>query len=226
MNSNLDTIDRLRQMHAPTAPVGDEIVQQDVSRGQAAVQRTRRRQAWAAGGIGGLALAAVIAGSVLANTLPTSDIQALPTSDPISGTTQPVMELVSYTGAQPDGFHLGKIPAGFAIESSDEDTLILSPLGEGAASSTEGPAGYTGKIVISKNGTFDYSKDLREVTINGQPARIALTDDVEPATEVQFVTGDHTVNIQIWSSLHLTDEQIVDFAQSITVTGDPTISGG
>lgn len=226
MNSNLDTIDRLRRMHAPTGPVGDEIVQQDVSRGQAAVQRTRRRQAWAAGGIGGLAIAAVIAGSVLANTFTASDIQASPTSDPISGTTQPVMELVSYTGAQPDGFHLGKIPAGFAIEASDKDTLILAPLGEGTASSTEGPGGYTGKIVISKNETFDYSKDLREVTINGQPALIALTDDVDPATEVQFVTGEHTVNIQIWNSLHLTDEQIIDFAQSITVTGDPTTVEG
>jgi hypothetical protein len=226
MNSNLDTIDRLRRMHAPTGPVGDEIVQQDVSRGQAAVQRTRRRQAWAAGGIGGLALAAVIAGSVLANTLPTSDIQALPTSDPISGTTQPVMELVSYTGAQPDGFHLGTIPAGFAIETSDQNTLTLAPIGEGAGTSSEGPGGYTGKIVISKNGSFDYNRDLREVTINGQPALIALTDDVDPATEVQFVTGDHTVNIQIWNSMLLTDEQIVDFAESITVTGDPTTFQG
>lgn len=223
MNVNMDTIERLRRMAPPTGPVGEDVVQQDVFRGRAAVTRAHRRQAWAASGIGGLALAAVIAGGIiLPSTQVARDTLAAPTSGTHPVTVEPVMQLVSYAGAQPDGYHLGKVPSGFTVETSDGDNLILAPTGDNAASLPNGTGGYSNRIVISQQDTFGYEEDRRDVIINGKPALIALSEGDEPATEVQFDTGDHSVSIQIWNTIELTDQQIIDFAQNITVTGNPT----
>ncbi|MEP6481791.1 MAG: hypothetical protein ABJA94_07275 [Rhodoglobus sp.] len=219
----MDTIDRLRRMAPVTPQVTEDIVQQDVARGRAAAHRAHRRQAWAAGGIGGFALAAVIAGGAILPSLHTAPAtQAGIDGGTHSVTVEPAMQLVSYTGVQPDGYHLDKVPAGFAVATSNKNNLVLAPTGQAAGSTPNGTAGYIGSIVISQQGSFTYDKDKRDVTINGKPALIALADGDDAVTEVQFVTGDHTVNIQIWDNIKLTDPQIVDFAQGITVIGDPT----
>ena len=42
MNENTNTLDRLRRMNAPTGAVSEEIVQQDLARGRAAVAHAHR----------------------------------------------------------------------------------------------------------------------------------------------------------------------------------------
>lgn len=229
MNENTNTLDRLRRMNAPTGAVSEEIVQQDLARGRAAVAHAHRRQGWIAGGVGGFALTAIVAvGAILpavqTGTPPEAGASDTGTSHQI--TAKPAMQLVAYTGIQPDGYHLGKVPDGFTVEASDQHNLILAPT-ELKTSDSNGMADeYMGKIVISQQGSFTYTRDRREVTVNGSPALIAEADDGDSATEVQFTTDGHTVNIQIWDATLLTDQQIVDFAQSITVTGNPTTFGG
>jgi hypothetical protein len=220
-NTNMNTIDRLRRMHPALGRVSEEIVQEDLARGRAAVAHAHRKQAWVAGGVGGFALAAIVASAAILPALQTGTLlQAGPVDTP-QVHANPALQLVSYTGTQPDGYHLGKVPAGFSVESSDKDALILAPAG-----ATDGSAEFVDRIVVSQQGSFTYDRDKRQVTINGEPALIALSADPDPATEVQFTTGGHAVNIQIGATIKLTDQQIADFAQSITVTGDPTTSAG
>jgi len=221
MNENTNTIDRLRRMNPALGRASEEIVQQDLARGRAAAAHAHRKQAWAAGGIGGFALAVIVAGGAILPALHTGASLQASTADTPQAHTKPALQLVSYTGTQPDGYHLGKVPAGFTVESSNKDALILAPAG-----ATDLSGEFVDRIVVSQQGGFAYSKDGRQVTINGEPALITLSVDPDPATEVQFTTGGHTVDIQIWPTIKLTDQQIIDFAQSITVTGDLTTSAG
>jgi hypothetical protein len=229
MNENTDTIDRLRRMNPTNGTVSEDMVQQDLARGRAAAAHAHRKQAWVAGGVGGFALAVIVAGGAILPSLHAGTAPQAGSADTTVGhqiTAEPAMRLVSYTGTQPDGYHLGKIPAGFTVETSDQHNLILAPTGTPAASTSDGMVDYTGKVVISQQGSFTYTKDKREVTINAKPALIAQANGPDGATEVQFVTDGHTVNIQVWNTIKLTDQQIIDFAQNITVTGNPTTFGG
>lgn len=230
MNENIDTIDRLRSMNPTSWSVSEEVVQQDIARGRAATVRAHRKQAWVTAGVGGFALAVIVAGGAFlpalhATTTPQAGSADVSVDHQV--TAEPAMQLVSYTGIQPAGYHLSKIPAGFTVETSDEHNLILAPAGAAASVlDDDGMVTLTGKIVISKQGSFTYTINKREVTINGKAALIAQSDGEDAATEVQFVSDGHIVNIQIWNTINLTDQQIIDFAQHITVTGNPTTSGG
>jgi hypothetical protein len=53
------------------------------------------------------------------------------------------------------------------------------------------------------------------VVVNGQPGIIDVSDGVRSLT---YKDGKYEVAIQCWSNIHLTDSQLVTFAEGVTVT--------
>ncbi len=59
--------------------------------------------------------------------------------------------------------------------------------------------------------------------VNGQPGRL----DTQDGTKILvFKTGAHDVNVQAWADLRFTDQQLIQFAEGVTVTGNPRVSRG
>lgn len=229
------TIRELAHLTAATGPApSDDTIAADVARGRR-VASTRRRVFITAGSVTAAA-AGVFAFTVgVFNPIPhttadtagqstiaiSKDIGAPDNAAQVRG-----VRLVSYTGQQPAGYHLTKIPAGFTVEASDQHNLILAPTGLDLPAPPPGMVDYQGRIVISQQGSFNYQIDQRTVTINGQRALIALSAGPDPATEVRFAAGPHTVTIQIAHPITFTDQQIIEFAENITITGNPTTFSG
>jgi hypothetical protein len=223
-------IHELSSLAGPTGPApSEDTITADLARGRHAAKRRRLTIAAATGvtaiAAGITAITGVTALTPAPHTTAQTDTNTVPDGTAGSGTA--TVQLVSYTGAQPDGYTLGKIPDGFTIETSDQHNLILAPTNiDQTATFDDGMVDLRGKIWISMQGSFTYDIDQRKVMINGHPALIALSAGEAPATEVQFQTGTHTVNIQIGNGITLTDQQITEFAESITVTGNPSTFNG
>lgn len=231
------TIRELAHLTAVTGSApSDDTVAADVARGRRAAS-TRRRVLVTAGSVtaaaAGVIAFTVGATSPIQHTAATAGQSTIAISqdsgleaDSAQQRGTLAVRLVSYSGQQPAGYHLAKIPAGFTVETSDQHNLILAPNGLDLPAPPSGMVDYTGRIVISQQESFAYDLAQRTVTINGHPALIALSNGANPATEVRFTTGDHTVTIQIAYPITLTDQQIVEFAENVTVTGNPTTFSG
>src|SRR5579859_507440 len=110
-----DVEDMLRSLpHAITpGPAGPDVAAADVARGRRALgQRHRRRIA----GLGGAV--AVVAGLAVAVSQPGARTPSAGTptaSTPSAVTRTAAIQLTAYTGAQPVGFQVAAVPAGWTI---------------------------------------------------------------------------------------------------------------
>lgn len=204
-----------------------ELIEDDVHRGRAALARSRRSRAVRSSVAGTLA-ASVLAGGVFVAinasgptqgsgpaqvTAPKEDKAAAP--DANSG-----IRLVTYTGEQPDGFIVEKVPAGWFIQGSHEYSLTIAPDGD-----TTHPDGYVGKLVV-----FLYSKSLQQklpedgtpVQVGDQPGVVTHNGGAEWSSGTLHYQNDNGdwVQIQAPKKLGWTDQQLADFGATVTVTGE------
>ena len=126
-----DVTDMLRTLpHAVTQePAGADIAAADVARGHRALGRRRRRRfAGVAGAV------AVVAGVAVAIGQPAPLGKSTPPA--AGGTTFPqasTIRLTAYTGAQPAGFRVATVPAGWQVVSSDAYSFVVAPPGASTA---------------------------------------------------------------------------------------------
>ena len=219
----LEPLSALGRTGAPE-PADPGVVAADVARGRQALLRRRRRIAGA--GLAGVAVvAAVTAGSVQFGQSGRSG------SDGQAGAAvqQPAgPRLVAYTGAQPAGFRVSTVPAGWQVISSTQYAFLAVPPGAGSSTSPDGVVSFRNGIAVMLQGDSQLPDDevVTKVTVNGAPGSLGLTRDKQ-ATWLVYTTGrGGKVLVRVPTGLGLTDDQIVRFAAGITVTGDALPAGG
>ena len=227
----MDLHDHLEQIAgpvpAPTAAQADA----DVARGRRALLRRRAGQTAAGSAFG-------IAALVAAFSVATSNTGAGP-HDPAAGTSQSTVvaaQLVAYKGAQPKGFTIDKVPAGFYLQSSDNDSLLLAPKGLAPEPSDAGATVFVGKIAImleskdqhgpGRDGTKVKVGDHDGVLLKSLPAQNPDGTASAPADGdtgydlwVAQPSGVYLI-IQFWEGLGLSRNQMVELGAGVHVHAD------
>lgn len=209
-----DLTDRLARLDGTAATPADDVVAADLARGGTALTR-RRHAVGAAAGVGlTLALGAGLGIAVVAQP----DDAAAP---PAAGRSEGRTSLVAYTGEQPEGFEVAVIPEGFFVQGSDAYVFTVAPEGD-----TSHPLAFEDKIVVSLEDGIK-----KQGAIEGEPVMVG---DVEGgirtpsdglATMLEFMQGDFNVVVQMWRTVGLTDEELIEFAEGITVTDEAKVPG-
>lgn len=217
----------------PTA----DVARADRARGDRALRR--HRAARLGGGSGLVAVAAV---SVFAITSLSTGVST-PSAPPAAASrttesgpsTLTGTALVSYTGAQPVGYTLDKVPAGWKVRHSTAGHLILAPTGSvepsppNAEAAQAGP-NLTGTVTVStqSDGGVPTGIRLDKVTVGGRPAVIGHTGGPDDDARTLFAKQPSGVylQIQVWDGLGWDNDRIVEFAESVHITKDANQSLG
>jgi hypothetical protein len=196
------------------APAGRDDAAADLARGHRALARRRRqRLAGLAGGV------AVVAGVAVTVTLPgQAGRNAAPATASAAG-AHPAIQLAAYHGAQPAGFTVGTVPAGWRVVASDAYSFVLAPPGTSTAPSADGQGvSFLGRIAVMLQGdsTVAPHAKVTAVTVNGHPGQ--LVRDVGTVGLFYLDAHGHKVQVQVPAALGLSNAQIVRFAAGVTVT--------
>jgi len=180
-------------------PAPDDIVRGDLLRGRAAQRRRRFRR-----GVTGLGATAAVAVAAVAFTA------GQPSPSP--GPASTGLDLVAYTGTQLPGFTVGKVPEGFVLQGSNSYSLDIALPDDKTSLDS-----YEGKLVVALQSKDQGSiPDGKAVEVNGRPGTITKVDPT--AAQLYYSDGSNKIVIQSATKLGLTDEELVEFATSVTVT--------
>jgi hypothetical protein len=235
-----DVLDVLQSLPHHVPPAAADVVADDVARGRRALIRRRRRRI----ACSSAAVAAVAAVAVGATQLGAS-APAPVAKEPAATSQTSRVRLVAYTGAQPVGFKVSTVPAGWTVVSSDRTAFVVAPPGAKVthhrprrpAASVQDPDGqggvsFEGRIAVMLQGMsrLPSRSPVTKVTVNGKQGLLGLADGGDAATRAAWLIfpdgAGHQVLVQVPRSLGLTDDQIVRFAQGITVTGEAQPAAG
>lgn len=240
-----DIVDVLRALPHPAPPVaGTEIAAADLARARRALMRRRRNRIR----YSGLAVAAVAAVAVSVTQLAQPQGSQPVDTGNSGATTQQAsaIRLVAFTGTQPIGFKVSTVPAGWRVISSNEHAFVVAPPGSDApaavpqASGSQNDAGgssvsYDGRIAVMLQGMSRLASDkpVTKVSINGRDGLLGYAAGTKAGSPnsgaVWLIFPDAAGNkilVQVPTSVGLTNDQIVTFAQGITVTADAHSVGG
>ena len=223
-----------RTVDGSASAPSDELVEADLAR----AHRARRRRSAVRGARAGvLALAAAGAAVLALQGMPDPGAGApavsaapsltAPPADPSgsapTGTAAlPAIQLVAWTGAQPAGFTVDKVPEGWEVQGADAGVLTVAPVG---AADREVHS-FAGKIAVFQQA--DLPEGARErgrlVRVGGADA-LAFTNDLNTPGDglggtTLFVpqdSGSH-LSIQVWSGLGWSDAQLAEFAGGVRAT--------
>lgn len=195
--------------HATSSAVADG----DLARARR-VLRQRRARRMSAGS--GLVAAAAIGALVLVNP---GSTPSAPSASP-SSSTKASTKLVAYKGAQPSGYTLDKVPAGWQIDHDDLTVLTLAPAGTKPTSTPDGVVSLEGRIAVSTESDTGVPTgvQLDDVTVGDRPGVIAHMEGAGD-TRTLFVkqpSGVYLV-IQVWSGLGWDNQQIAEFGNSVRI---------
>lgn len=215
----------LDEAAGPAAPVAPAVVDADLARAHRAL---RRHRAKTRGGIivAGLALVAVAVASStgLVTNHGHSPSAARPAVAAPSATTTPTVALaptalVAYTGTQPKGYTLAKIPTGYTIASNQQAYLTL----EHEDAKRSDPALFEDKVAVEQSVDADPTGG-DAVTVGGRPATITKDRGVS-SLYLKQDNGSYLM-VQVAKGLNWDNAQLIEFASGITVTEDATLTYG
>lgn len=209
----------------PGTATPESVVEQDLVRARRALRRRRASRLGA--GTGLVAAAAVAALVVVPGGSQPAPSGGGTTAAPRVGT--PAVELVAYTDAQPVGYTLDKVPAGWEVRDNTASVLTLAPEGSAAEKPVEGMTSLAGKIAVTTQSDTGVPTGVKldDVTVGGRPAVIAHMEGGGD-TRTLFArqpSGTYLV-IQVWDGLGWDNEQIAEFGSSVHITDDATPSVG
>ena len=211
----------------------DQTVRGDVERGRRALASRRSRRSRR--GISALGLAVIAAAGTAAVTLQVPDSSAVAgaAASP-SVSVAPAIRLVAYTGTQPKGFFLDRVPDGWVLQTTDAYVLTLTPRGRQIDPQVDRLPGeseaflFDGKLAVtllSKGAT----RPIDGVAVKVGATNGLLTNANSSGTRTLFyddaATG-RTVVVQVPGALRWTDEQVADFALGVHVTGEAAAGSG
>ena len=199
----------------------------DLVRARRALRRRRAGRTTAASGL--LAAAALGAFMIIGpgagpSTPPGDATPAAPRS------TTSGVELVAYTGAQPTGYRLDTVPAGWTIRDDTRGLLTLAPKGAATAENTvPGATSLEGTIAVMTESDTGVPSGVRldPVRVGDKPGVIAHMRGAGD-TRTLFLeqpSGTYLV-IQVWDGLGWDNSRIAEFAGSVHITEDAQPSVG
>jgi hypothetical protein len=229
----LDVLGALPQAVTP-GPARAETVAEDVTRGHRALARRRRRITCSGAGVAVIAAVAVAVAASQPGLLGHSPPPAAAGTRAIPQTS--TVRLVAYTGPRPIGFIVSTVPAGWKVAHSDRVALVLVPPG---ASTSEPSQPGQGQVVLlagrlsvmlQAGSRLPGNSPVTKVTVNGRPAVLGFPYGGKGATRDRWLifsdAKGRKVLVQVPESLDLTTDQIVRFAEGITVTSQAQPIGG
>ncbi len=234
----MDLRSHLEEIAGPVVPVDATDVEADILRGKRAVRRRRSVQTVAGSAFG-------IAALVAAFTIPSGGVGSAPLGPTAAAPPAVVttIDLVAYQGAQPKGFTLDKVPAGWFIQTDDTYSLLLAPEkaknpGPDVDPSTDplyAPNSFVGKIGVmleskdqngpSRAGTRVKVGDRDGVLLKSLPAMVPgkapAPADSDTGWElwVKQPSGAHLI-VQFWEGLGLSQKQMVELTAGVHVNKD------
>lgn len=203
-----DITGRLQRLDTQPSATADETVRRDLLRARGAARRRAARRFTA--GIGVAAVTAVGVTLVVSNQGTTSEKP--PAIAEPSRTADATTQLVAYTGAQQPGFVVTKVPEGFVLEGATPFNLNIARAGD-----TSGLDVFTDKLVVMLESSSVTTPP------EGDPVQVGGLDGWLRNSEggtwtLTYDDGANRVVVQAWKSLGLTAEQVVEFAEGVTVT--------
>ncbi|MEV5721415.1 hypothetical protein AB0L41_46800 [Amycolatopsis mediterranei] len=216
MQDLTDVLSTLRHTGSPD-PAGADTVAADVARGHAALIRRRRRRIVGSGVVAVAAAAAVAVGTVGLG----HGGQTVEAGQGTAKQQTASVQLAAYTGAQPAGFTVATIPAGWHVASSTSYAFVVTPPGADYRNYTSGIA-----VMLQGQSRLPSDSPVTNVTINGKAGVQGLTRGKKAQWLIFSDAAGHQVLVQVPSHLGLSNDQIVRFAQGITVTGQAQTAGG
>jgi hypothetical protein len=137
VNDLKDLLERaLADGHGPARGAGADAAG-DLARGQRLLRRRTRHRVLAASAAAAVAVAVVVPVALRGSSTP-------PASSTASAPVQ--VKLVAYTGAQPPGYVVKEIPAGWVIQGSNSYNLVIAP----AADPDKSPDSFLGKLLVTQ----------------------------------------------------------------------------
>lgn len=186
----------------------------------------RRRRAVLALGGSTFAVAAIVAAFSFAGSGsdPDNTGQAQPDRPAVAAAA--ATKLVSYTGKQPKGFSLDKIPDGWFVQADDTHSIVLAPSGvtgqpkaDPSKSPLQDPTSFVGKIAVMLQ-----SKDQKSVPDGtsvkvgaGKGVLVKAPDNTDGRTLWVAQPSGTYVLIQFWDGIGLSQEAMVDFGAGVHV---------
>ena len=217
-------------MHEAAGPIDGAtpaaVADADLARAHRGLRRRRiGRVGSGVAAVAALGALAIVAPSVLpGSTSPSTSTSAGAPEIKVSGTM-----LVSYTGKQPTGFTLDKIPAGWEVRDNDAGVLTLAPTGAPKEKTPKGMVSFEGKIAVTaQNDTgVPTGVQLDKVQVGGRPGVVAHMKG-SGDTRTLFVEQPSGVylQIQVWDGLGWGNDQIAEFGASVHITKDLQLSVG
>jgi hypothetical protein len=209
----MDLHDRLSTLAGPPGAPSAEQADADVARGRRALRRRRLFRSAGASAFTVAALAAAITyGASNDNGSPAgTTTTATGTSAPAAVATQ----LVAYQGAQPKGFTIDKVPAGWVVQGVNQAALTIAPKGL----ADKNPDSFVGKIAIMLQSADDHSTPTgTSIQIGGKPGVINTPED-PGNTKNLWVKEPNGIwlQVQIWDASGWSNAAIVEFGAGIHV---------
>ncbi len=203
----------------------------DLARGRSALRRRRILQS-ATGSAFVAALAAVAIGITTTGGpggVSTPLAGGSTTAATIADTS---FQLVAYTGEQPAGFSVDKVPAGWEVQGITESALTLGPVGakphNSAAPQSDvadnDPNSFVGKVVVMLQSVDEKGEmpgPTTPVKVGDQDGVFVQRPDSGDGVTL-FIKQPSGINleIQVWDGIGWTRGQIVDFAAGIHVNAN------
>jgi hypothetical protein len=198
----------------------------DLVRARRALHRRRARRTTLGSGL--VAAATIGAFVVIGPGGSPSDPSHGPATAAPRGTTSGV-QLVAYRGAQPTGYTLDTVPAGWTIRDDTRGLLTLAPEGSKTEGTTNGATSLRGTIAVMTevDTGVPTGVQLDDVQVGGRPGVIAHMKGADD-TRTLFVrqpSGAY-LEIQVWDGLGWGNDRITEFASSVHITKDAGPSAG
>jgi hypothetical protein len=228
MQHMIDMLGTLRDTGAQV-PADSDTVAADVARGRRALIVRRGRRIAGTGFVAVAAAAAIATGTVGQSSGSGTTAASRPSAVIQHTTATTHLQLAAYEGAQPVGFKVTTVPAGWHVTSSSRSAFVAVPPG---TKTPHGPAGapvsLMGGIAVMLQGDSRLPTDgpVTKVTVQGNEGQLGLTEDKGAKWLIYPHGAGSKVLVQVPTKLGLTDKQIVQFADGITVTSDAQATRG
>ena len=186
----------------------------DLARGKKLLaRRTRRRM------LGGTATAAAVAAAVAIAVAPNASGFRPSHSAAAAGQhSAGAIRLVAYTGAQPPGYTVKVIPAGWVVQGSNPYALVIAP----ANAPNKDPDVFLGKLFVGQE-SFDPSgasaQGWAPADAPGHTAYYSVQNAAGTKTAglVIKVTSSDWLVVQAPTSLGWTEQQMIQFGLGVTI---------
>jgi hypothetical protein len=208
--------DRLDALAGSAVPATPDQAEADLARGRRALRR-RRTVKGAATGVFAVAAAAAALAYGTASRPVAPPAAASPAAASQATAPRPTVtgaKLVAYHGAQPKGYTIDKVPAGWEIQGNSDFALTIAPVG----AADRNPDAFVGKIGIMLQSKDQHGRPPGTAMKVGGKA--AVLDDVSNLpSKLMYVMQPNGIYliVQIWDARAWTDNAIVDFAAGVHV---------